>query len=112
MKGQRNYDQYDLSFPSFISATPLREVACGYVGSRNTGTVIVIDVEKGTNKDTMGGDEDLNIEPKIYPLSLFCADVSWISKFHNECEYLMPPAFMDYRTDENGPVKYKDPKTK
>ena len=113
LKGQRNYDQYDISFPSFISATPKIEVACGYIGHKNCGTIIKIDIENGTNKDQMGGDDELDVLPKFYPLSLFCADVSWISKFHNECEYLMPPTFLDYKKVQySAPVKYRDQKHK
>ena len=49
------------------------------------------------------------IEVMKYPLKYFCADVSWISKFHNECEFLMPPAFIDTKKHENSiqPIKKK-----
>lgn len=61
LKGQRNYDQYDISFPSFISATPKLDVACGYIGHNNFGTIIKIDVENGTNQDMMGGEDEPDI---------------------------------------------------
>jgi len=46
----------------------------------------------------MMGDENISIkltDVTTYPLKYFCADVSWISKFHRECEFLMHPTFLD-----------------
>jgi len=34
------------------------------------------------------------------PLKYFCADVSWISKFHRECEFLMHPTFLDTKKSD------------
>lgn len=45
-------------------------------------------------------DEEDQEPATLYPLKLFCADVSWISKFSNEMEYLMPPTFLDTKKTE------------
>ena len=88
------------------------DVACGYIGKNNYGTILKIDIENGTNKDYMGDEEDDQL-PSLYPLKLFCADVSWISKFHNECEYLMPPTFLDTKkSDQSVCIKFRDYKWK
>jgi len=92
LAGVRGYNSYDIAIPTFISTTPILEVARGYIGKDHCGTILSIDIENGMNNEQIGEHEEDSVK---YPLKYFCADISWISKFHDECEYLMHPAFLD-----------------